>query len=191
MPQGRASISLVLLAVAAFFGAKAAAAQRPGTPSTATEPSASQDSRDDLPVSLNHIREGLNRPAQDMLLSRAEIPADFRVQILEQQRIDELLKKLDFGKAGPIPAGGIYAYEQQRRLFDPVTYPLMQPYAAYSPGEFFVVALENLIGRYIAHKVATGADAHVDRAAQEEVDHAIADYCASRQDRWNITLCNR
>jgi hypothetical protein len=196
----RAPILLVLLLVATFGSAAIATAQSSRTPSSAATGSAVEDSTHGVaegsaqdgtpPVSLDHIRRGLNRPAQELLLRQVEIPPDFRIQILEQQRIDNLVSKLDF-KSGPVPAGGLYAYEQQRRLFDPVKYPLMQPYAAYSGGEFATVALENLIAHYLVPKIGHALDAQGEREAQAEVAHAIADYCASRPDRSDIRICNR
>ncbi|PYR35872.1 MAG: hypothetical protein DMF90_12145, partial [Acidobacteria bacterium] len=99
---------------------------------------------------------------------------------------------LDF-KSPPAPAGGLYAYEQQRRLFNPTDRPLMQPYAAFSAGEFFTIAAENLLGKYlgapIANAISSRGRERSDRAAREEVDRAIADYCAGRPDRQNIDLC--
>ncbi len=125
---------------------------------------------------------------------RPEIPADFRVQILEQQKIDDLLSKLDFKSGqGPAPAGGLYGYEQQRRLFNPVSRPLAQPYAAFSGGELITIAIENLIARYLGPKLVssiTGAQRErAERAARDEVQREIAAYCATRPDRADIYIC--
>ena len=89
------------------------------------------------------------RQATDSLLKRVEIPPDFRIQILEQQRINDMLSKLDFKHLKrPLPAGGLYGYDQQQRLFNSVDNPLVQPYAAFSGGELITIAIENLIARY-------------------------------------------
>jgi hypothetical protein len=148
----------------------------------------------DLPVSLDRIRAGLKRQATDSLLRRIEIPPDFRIHILEQQKINDMLSKLDFKHlSGPAPAGGLYGYEQQQRLFNSVDHPLVQPYAAFSGGEFITIAIQNLIGKYlggpIVNAVTGAARARAERAAREEVDQAIADYCAARRDRADIQLC--
>jgi hypothetical protein len=143
----------------------------------------------ELPVSLDHIRDGLKKPADSSLLRGAELPADFRIEIVEQQKIDEILKKLDF-KSGPAPAGGLYGYEQQRRLFNPTDRPLMQPYAAFSGGELITIALENILGRYLGQALASASNERAERAAREEVDRNIAAYCASRPDRDDIEICN-
>lgn len=149
-----------------------------------------------LPVSLEHIREGLKRQATESLLKRAEIPADFRVHIIEQQKLDDMLSKLDFKSGvGPIPAGGIYAYEQQRRLFNPVDQPLAQPYSAFSGGELITIALQNLVARYLGgaliDSISDAERARAERAAREEVERDITTYCRRHPDRMRIELCNR
>jgi hypothetical protein len=160
----------------------------------APQSSAKDDQSSDLPVSLDHIRAGLKKQATDSLLRRVEIPADFRIHILEQQKIDAMLSKLDFKSGqGPAPAGGLYGYEQQRRLFNPVDHPLTQPYAAFSGGEFITIAIENLIRQYLGGRIVSGiADAErarAERAARDEVDREVAAYCATRPDRAEITIC--
>ena len=57
----------------------------------------------DLPVSLSHIRKGLERQATDSILLRADLPADFKVHVMEQQKIDDMLSKLDFKSTSPAP----------------------------------------------------------------------------------------
>ena len=137
------------LLVAAILASAPAVAQTPPT-SPAEAASPAQDAVfPELPVSLDHIREALKKPADSSLLRDAQVASDFRIEIVEQKKIEEMLSKLDF-KAGPVPAGGIYAFEQQQRLFKPTDRPLMQPYAAYNAGQFFTIAIENLIGKYLA-----------------------------------------
>ena len=137
---------LLALLFAATLAATPALAQPPV--STAQEPSSGaedttrkvtkegEDAKDrelDLPVSLDKIRNGLQEKPGLSLRTIDERPT-FRVQILERQKIEELLATLNF-KAGPTPAGGVYMYEQQRQMFNPVDRPLMQPYAAFGPGQ--------------------------------------------------------
>lgn len=156
-------------------------------------PSAGRDgTARDLPVSLDRIREALAREqAQPSLLTHVNRPADFTVAVEEQARIDDLLSKLDFS-GSPAPAGGLHAYQQQQQLFTN-TRPLQRPYAAFSGGELLTIALQNLIGRYVRNRVGPAVGAAVrsreERAAQEEVDQAVAAYCASRADRQHIKLC--
>jgi hypothetical protein len=178
--------------VAAMLGATASAAQDVSSSSPGSAASSGQDApQPALPVSLDHIREALKKPDAS-LLRNIELPSDFRVEIVEQRKIDEMLSKLDF-KGGPVPAGGLYGFEQQQRLFRPTDRPLMQPYAAFSGGELITIALENLLFKYLGGRLwdgITGAErARAERAAREEVDQAIATYCASRPDRAQIQLC--
>src|SRR5262245_8830494 len=172
-----------------------------GDPQQAAQPDLSTQSADksspdapkpvdkaDLPVSLDHIREALKRgPDQSVL---RQLPADFRVQILERERLNDIMSKLDF-KSPPAPAGGLYAYEQQRRLFNPTDRPLIQPYAAFSAGEFFTVAAEHLLGKYLGPRIANSLSSagRAERAAREEFERAVSEYCAAHPDRQTIELC--
>src|SRR5262245_12358536 len=195
----RRRMLLVFLLVGVLLPASAVLAQSSqgstASSTAAVSESSNADSQQaDLPVSLDHIRAGLKRQVTDSLLKRVEIPPDFRIQILEQQRIDDMLSKLDFKHLNaPAPAGGLYGYDQQQRLFNSVDNPLVQPYAAFSGGELITVAIENLIARYLGGRlmnaVSEGDRARAERAARQEVDKAIADYCAARPDRTDIQLC--
>jgi hypothetical protein len=193
----RRRMLLVHLLVGFLVSTSAAAAQEPTASSqTGTLQSSNTDTQaGDLPVSLDKIRAGLKRQATDSILKRVEIPPDFRIQILEQQRINDMLSKLDFKHlSAPAPAGGLYGYDQQQRLFNSVDHPLVQPYAAFSGGELITVAIENLIARYLGGRIVSGVTdferARAERAARQEVDQAIADYCAARADRSDLQLCN-
>lgn len=195
-PQALRRCMLFVYLLVAILSASTATAQEPTASSrTAAQESSSADSQPgDLPVSLDHIRAGLKREATESILKRVEIPPDFRIQILEQQRIDDMLSKLDFSHLkAPAPPGGLYGYDQQQRLFNPVDHPLAQPYAAFSGGELITVAIENLIARYLGGKVwnavTEGDRARAERAARQEVEQAIADYCAARPDRTDLQLC--
>jgi hypothetical protein len=185
-----------LLFAAVLMGPPPLAAQGGAVSSSgaAAQSSTGDTQSGDLPVSLDRIRAGLKRQATDSLLRRVEIPPDFRIQILEQQKINDMLSKLDFKHlSGPAPAGGLYGYEQQQRLFNSVDHPLVQPYAAFSGGELITIAIENLIARYfggrIVNAITEAERARAERAAREEVDRAITDYCAARADRGDIQLC--
>ena len=187
---------LLVYLVVGILSASTAGAQDPASSSRAAaqESSNADTPSAALPVSLDHIRAGLKRQATDSILKRIEIPPDFRIQILEQQRIDDMLSKLDFKHLNaPAPAGGLYGYDQQQRLFNSVDNPLVQPYAAFSGGELITVAIENLIARYLGGRlmnaISEGDRARAERAARQEVDKAIADYCAARPDRTDIQLC--
>ncbi|MDR1990787.1 MAG: hypothetical protein LBQ09_11230 [Acidobacteriaceae bacterium] len=154
--------------------------------------SAAQETSSDA-ATLARVRRDLRE--KRLTLQTAELPADFRLAIFEQWLVDDMLSKMDFGTPGPVPAGGIYAYEQQRLLFNPINYPLMQPYAAYSGGEFTTIAIENLVGHYLGRSLVAGVAEkrrlQQERAAKEDVAETIADYCAQRPDRDTIAICTR
>ena len=116
---------LALLMFAAMALAAPATAQGPAASSSDGATPASNQVAGDLPVSLDRIREQLNKPAESRLRN-LDVKPDFTMQIAEQRRIDEIMSKLDF-KSGPAPAGGLYGYEQQRMLFNPTEHPLQQP----------------------------------------------------------------
>lgn len=179
---------LLLMAVLAL-ATPAAAQDQPAASGTAPAPA--QDAAD-LPVSLDRIREGLLKSPDQPLLRSLDRKPDFTIEVAEQARIDALLSKLDF-RGGPAPAGGLYAYEQQRRLFNPTSRPLQQPYAAFSGGELITIAIENLLGRYLGGRLweaLTSAErARAEAQAREEVETAVSEYCAARPDRDEIQLC--
>ena len=147
----------------------------------------------DAPVSLDRIRAGLERPAGTLVLKPIDVPADFRLHILEQQKIDALIATLDF-KSGPTPPRGLYAYQQQLLVNPASKNPLAQPYAAFSGGELITIAIENLIARYLGgHLMQSLGDAErarAERLAREDVARSIASYCAGRPDRDEIVICN-
>jgi hypothetical protein len=183
---------LILLVVAALTVALPAVAQEPASSSNGAGMSSQQNTDADLPVSLDRIREGLKKPPEQRL-KNLDVKPDFSIQIEEQARIDEIMSKLDF-RSGPAPAGGLYGFEQQRRLFNPTDRPLQQPYAAFSGGELITIAIENLMVRYLGGRALNAVSAaersHAEAQAREEVDQAIAEYCAGRTDRADIKLCN-
>jgi hypothetical protein len=159
---------LLALMLSALLVAAAAAAQTPATNPADTR--AAETSAPDNADALDRIRRSLDRtaPERPLLETGLERTADFRVEILEQGRFYEFLSKLEV-KTGPAPAGGLYGYEQQRRLFSPTSRPLAQPYAAFSGGELITIALQNILGRYLISKLVNAASDRDAQAAREEV----------------------
>jgi hypothetical protein len=170
---------------------------KPDGPSAARDgasgsPAADQESS--LPVSLDKIRDALQNPPVQLLRGLNEVPV-FKVEIHERQKVtlEDLIKSLDF-KSGPVPAGGLYGFEQQRQLWNPTDRPLQQPYAAFSQTELLTILVENLMGKYLIGK-AVGALTTAERnqaeaAAREEVQRAIAEYCAAQPDNGaGIHIC--
>src|SRR5262245_59412918 len=141
---------LELLAFAALLFASPAAAQN-GTSPPANAESKTQDAPSlNLPVSLDNIREALSRPPALVGLDRKP---DFSVTVEQRQRLEELFRSLEL-KMGPPPPGGLYAYEQQRLLFNKTDHPLVQPYSEFSGGQLITLAIENLVGRYLIGKAS-------------------------------------
>jgi ribosomal protein L12E/L44/L45/RPP1/RPP2 len=193
---------LMALLFTAFLVAAPALPQ--GAPSsTPQEPaSADQDAKRsndaktrelNLPVSLDKIREGLQQTPAISLRTLDERPI-FRIQILERQKIEELLASLNF-KTGPVPAGGVYMYEQQRQMFNAVDRPLMQPYAAFSGGELITILIENLVGKYLGGKmvdaVSKAERARAESNAKAEVRAAVQQYCNAQPNACTgIQICD-
>jgi hypothetical protein len=142
-----------------------------------------------LPVSLENIREGLARPPVLLGLDRKP---DFSVTTEEAQRLEELFRSLEM-KMGPAPPGGLYAYEQQRLLFNPTDHPLSQPYAAFSSGELITLAIEGLVGRWLMDAAKNGISSadkkRAEKHAREEITSAIAQFCAEQPDRSHFEIC--
>jgi hypothetical protein len=182
---------LLLLILASMLVGGLAAAQE-GKPSS---PPSTEDAKQSGPVSLERIREGLAASPPKLTLSALEKPPDFKVEVQERHFFEEILATLDV-KPGPVPAGGLYMYEQQRQLHNPVDRPLAQPYAAFSPGEFITIAVENLIYKYlggrIADSVSNAERARAEADARREVSGALEKYCAADSERAKrLSICTR
>ena len=146
-------------------------------------PVLAQDAPLNLPVSLDRIKEGLSQPPAEPLKGLNLTPADtptFRVNVTEKQKFEELLAKIKWDKPGPVVAGGVYAYEQQERLFPRINNPLAQPYAGFTGGEMTTLAAEALIEKYVAERMAkvvgTALREQAEREAREEVARALKSY---------------
>ena len=190
---------LTAVVFTAILAAAPAQAQEALSSSAAQPPSTSQDDKDkkpasNLPVSLDKIKKELDQPPA--LRGLNERPT-FQIEIHEKPKVslDDLLKSLDF-KAGPVPAGGVYAAELQRQAFPATNNPLAQPYAAFNQGELLTILVENLVGKYLAGKASnaiTGAMRdHAVAAARDEVQQAVVEYCAAQPNRGaGIQICDK
>jgi len=139
-----------------------------------------------LPVSLDKIRSALMQPgpAEPLKgLSVADAPT-FHVDVLEQQKFENLFAKIKFDQPGPQVAGGIYAYDQFQRLFPRIDNPLVQPYAAFSTGELVTLGVEALVEKYVAdkmsHVVGPALREQAEREARDEVARSLAAYWAAQ-----------
>ncbi len=169
---------LLALLFTAILTASPAGAQQTASSPPAEPPSPAQDGPK-FSVSVAKIREALATTPTLSLWTLDERPT-FRVQILERQKIEELLATLNF-KMGPIPAGGLYMAEQQRVMFPSVDNPLRQSFAAFNQPELLTILIENLVGKYLAGKalnaISTAERAHAEASARDEVRTAVAQYC--------------
>ena len=184
----------LLLLTATLAAAGPTAAQDAQSSSTGRQASSSEDGSGVLPVSLDRIREGLATAPAKSLLSSLERPPDFKVEV-EERTIVDILSTLDF-KTGPAPAGGLYGYEQQQRLFNPVDRPLAQPYAAFNTAELITIAIQNLMFKYLGGRlvdaVSDAERARAEAAARREVTGAIANYCVADPERAKrLSICTR
>jgi hypothetical protein len=186
MVDVRGYMKVVSLLVAALVTAAPAWAQdaKPAMPPSETH--REQAAPLNLPVSVDKIREGLLQPtpAEPLKgLTPAEVPT-FHVNITEQQKFEELLAKIKWDPPGPQVAGGIYAYEQQQRLFPRIDNPRVQPYGPFTTGQVATLAIEALIEKYVAEKMAhlvgDTLRSQAEREAREEVARSLAAYWASQ-----------
>jgi len=139
-----------------------------------------------LPISLDKIKQALAQPGPAEPLKGLNVgdAPTFRVDITEPQKFENLFAKIAFETPGPQIAGGNRAYDEYRRLFPPIDNPLVQPYAAFSTGQTATLAVEALIEKYVAEKMAavvgTALREQAERAAREEVQRSLAAYWASK-----------
>jgi hypothetical protein len=137
---------------------------------------ATDGAQPNLPVSLARIRAALERSPTERLKIAPPKP-DFRVQIRQRQRLEELLATLDF-RSGPRPPGGLYAFEQKARISSPWA---SQP----------IVSVDVLpIARWMAGGISNATRARVEAAARQEVGRSICEYCAAQLDHGaGIQIC--
>jgi hypothetical protein len=195
---------LCALLFTAICLASPAMARQAQPSSSVKNPKSTEDTKDtketketqepsNLPVSVDKIKEALQQTPTLSLLTIDERPT-FRMQIRERQKIEELLASLNF-KAGPVPAGGVYMYEQQRQIFNAVDRPLMQPYAAFNQGELLTILIENLVGKYLGGRaidaISKAERAHAEAVAKEEVRTAVEQYCNAQPNAGTgIQICS-
>jgi hypothetical protein len=185
---------LSLLLLTALVAAGPAWAQSPSQPSAPASSSSTgenpRETRDDsvnLPVSLEKIQQALSQPPALSLRGINEATADqavqFRIEVKERQKIEELMSTLDF-KSGPAVPGGMAAAEIQRLTNGSVDHPLTQPLAAFSTSELLTITVENLVGKYLGgraiNSVSTAERERAEHAAREEVAQAMAEFCAEQ-----------
>jgi hypothetical protein len=121
----------------------------------------------DLPVSLDRIREALAEPQKPSLLDALDRQAHFRVEVEEKRPTFAPIFSPDAFKGGPVPPGGLYAYEQQQRLF-PNSTPALVSFDT-------LPVFRDLLGAFREARRARAA-----AAAREEVERSMAEFCAAQ-----------
>jgi hypothetical protein len=126
-----------------------------------------------LPFSVARIRAALERaPAEPLLTENAPL---FRTEIVEH--VPDLLPPLNF-YGGPVPPGGLYAYEQRQRL------------GSREIGQPLITVDVLPLAAALALSIHNGLYQHRVRAARDEVQRAIREFCASRGDESTaIAIC--
>jgi len=135
-----------------------------------------------LPVSLGNIKRGLARAAAgDGLRSLNQTPT-FKTHVVERERNWVNPFASDDFRSPTVGGGGNYAYEMQLVQFPKSRNPLAQPYAAFNSSELLQVSITTLVQQLLAPKVVEGAQSaarrHAQEAAREELERALAEYCA-------------
>ena len=181
---------LILLLVAATLASEPAVAQSNQASSPASPPQdvASQA----LPVSVERIRELLARAPAESVLRGLDRQPDYKVTVEERRFLKDILESLDV-KTGPVPPGGLYAYEMQQQVWNTRNSPLVRPYAAFTSGELAQVSLTSILGalvtRYLTNGVINLSRTEAENLAREDVRRAIEEYCSGRPDRSFIEIC--
>jgi hypothetical protein len=137
---------------AAVVLALALATSQAGPPPQGDSPSGN------LPVSMSRIREALKKPAGPGL-TLPPSRADFRVEVLEKQRFEDLLTLLGLGGGSPMPS-------------------VMFGSAVTHPSS---AADLSAIGRAAGRAIAEARRERAERLAREEVQRALVSFCATHE----------
>ena len=173
---------LIAVLVTAILTSVPVLASQDGPSSASSASSPSKDAEQPtLPVSLTKIREALAQAPVEPLKGLNEQP-HFRVEVQEWQKFKAMLDALKFDSGGPPVPGGVYAYDQQQRLFPKVDNPLVQPYAAFNQGELLQVMITTLMTKYLAGHISnwmtTEERARAEAEARKEVAQSMNEFWA-------------
>ncbi len=137
------------------------------SPDTASAPEASPAG----PVSLVRIRAALDRPAP-LRIALPKPKADFHVEIRDRPLYSPNLlgpvETLWSTAAGPVPPGGLRAFEQRQRLGEQWSQPMLS---------VDLLSMAASVRTAIANARRAGAE----KAAREEVRRALAEFCATHE----------
>jgi hypothetical protein len=137
--------------------------QPPGDPTSATEVHPA------LPVSVARIRAALDRPSPLRLTlpdSHADFHIEIRVRPLYSPNLLGPVETLWTVVPGPVPPGGLRAFEQRQQLRETWSQPMI-PVDLLS------------IGTAVRKAIANSRRAGAEKAARDEVQRALAEFCAT------------
>ena len=128
-----------------------------------------------LPVSLDRIRAALERSPVERL-KVVEHKPDYRV-LIQERRLQNLLSTLDF-RSGPVPPGGLYAYDQRMRI---------SPQWASQP----IISFDMLpLVRWLGGAISDAKRSRAEGKARVEVSRAVAEFCDAQPDHGaGIYIC--
>jgi hypothetical protein len=125
----------------------------------------------DLPVSLVRIRADLARPAP-LRIALPKPKADFHVEIRERPLYSPNLlgpvETLWSTTPGPVPPGGLRAFEQRQRLGEQWSQPMLS------------VDLLS-IAASVRTAITNARRSSAEKAAREEVRRALAEFCSTHE----------
>lgn len=118
------------------------------------------------PHSINRIRKMLDQPA-DLRLPTLEPTAAFKVEVREWQLfLEPLFKASDFD-GGPLPPGGLYAFEQRQRL------------GGEWKGQPLIEVDLLPVGKTLGMAIRNALHSRARSAALEDVQRTVAEFCAT------------
>jgi len=133
------------------------------------EPTSAPEVNLELPVSVARIRSALERPAP-LRLTLPESHADFHIEICARPRYSANLlgpvETLWTTPTGPVPPGGLHAFEQRQQLRETWSQPMIS---------VDLLSIGTAVHRAIANARRAGAE----KAARDEVQRALAEFCAT------------
>ena len=133
------------------------------------EPTSAPEVNPELPVSVARIRSALDRPAP-LRLTLPESHADFHIEIrarpLYSPNLLGPVETLWTTPAGPVPPGGLHAFEQRQQLRETWSQPMIS---------VDLLSIGTALHRTIANARRAGAE----KAARDEVQRALAEFCAT------------
>lgn len=172
------ALVLTLLAAAALLLPVPAAGQAAATQPAQPQPQAAGAASQEIPVSIDRIRDALERPH---VLSIPKQDVTFRVTVYGRPLLSDFAESLKVGPQ-PVVSGG-FTHNEFLRLTTP---PQAQPYAAFTGWDLLSVAAQSLVSSLALNGAVAGIQAlqrswreREEAKAREEVRREFEAYLAS------------